>query len=437
LKRLLALAAGVAALYWFGLQPDPASALTWCGGAPPAADVLPDAVGGDQIHVVYHVVYAVPSDGPDRFAQLGGAIAADVDEVTRWWRSHDPTRTPRFDLLRPDCLDIASVRLAQPASAFVAAAPRYGQITSELQVVLSHPRKKGLIFYDSPLPLETDLCGYSAISPTEGGARASAAVFLAPNLNVWPGCGFLGVGHYTAVIAAHELVHSLGALIAGAPHACPADPAHPCDSITDVLVARGGDCCLSGRLLDFGRNDYYAHGGAWWDIRNSTWLSHLEAPPQQLTVRIAGDADNSVVTSAVPGISCPPGCTVPFDGDQTVTLVGEWAEGRELRRWEGDCTGAGACSVVMTSPRTVTAVVARIRYDLKVRVRGNGRVTSSPRGLVACPRKCRASFSYGTVVRLSAHAARGAKFVGWSGECFGRGRCAVDGDATVTATFRR
>src|SRR5262249_52949141 len=40
----------------------------WCGGEPSTND-RPDVVGGNQIHVVY----AVPSDGADRFAQIASA----------------------------------------------------------------------------------------------------------------------------------------------------------------------------------------------------------------------------------------------------------------------------------------------------------------------------------------------------------------------------
>ena len=37
------------------------------------------------------------------------------------------------------------------------------------------------------------------------------------------------------VVAAHELIHNFGALSTGAPHACPEDDGHPCDSTSDIL----------------------------------------------------------------------------------------------------------------------------------------------------------------------------------------------------------
>src|SRR3954463_8285052 len=71
----------------------PARAAVWCGGTATAADRIPDAAGGNQVHVIY----AVPSDAPDRFGERAPQIADDLQLVDSWWRLQDPTRTPRFD----------------------------------------------------------------------------------------------------------------------------------------------------------------------------------------------------------------------------------------------------------------------------------------------------------------------------------------------------
>src|SRR5947207_277825 len=85
----------------------------WCGTDETAAD-RPDLVAGKQVHVVY----AYPSDSPDRFVEFAPKIARDLAGMDSWWRSQDPTRTPRLDLAAfPGCdsefgaLDISSVRL--------------------------------------------------------------------------------------------------------------------------------------------------------------------------------------------------------------------------------------------------------------------------------------------------------------------------------------
>lgn len=66
---------------------------------------------------------------------------------------------------------------------------------------------------------------------------------------------------------------------------------------------------------------------------------------------------------------------------------------------------------------------------------GAGTVVSAPDG-IDCGSTCEAVFGNGTSVVLTATAASGSTFVGWSGgNCTGTGTCTVSTDATVTATF--
>jgi hypothetical protein len=79
-----------------------------------------------------------------------------------------------------------------------------------------------------------------------------------------------------------------------------------------------------------------------------------------------------------------------------------------------------------TPPLTVTKVGT-----------GSGTVTSIPVG-INCPTTCSTSFPQGQSVTLSATAASGSAFQGWSSEgCSGAGTCTVTltGDLTVTASF--
>jgi beta-xylosidase len=67
---------------------------------------------------------------------------------------------------------------------------------------------------------------------------------------------------------------------------------------------------------------------------------------------------------------------------------------------------------------------------------GSGTVTSNPTG-INCGSTCSASYASGTAVSLTAAAASGATFAGWSGACTGTGSCVVTMTAarSVTATF--
>jgi hypothetical protein len=81
---------------------------------------------------------------------------------------------------------------------------------------------------------------------------------------------------------------------------------------------------------------------------------------------------------------------------------------------------------------------ATVYFGLTVRRAGNGSgtVTSSPAG-IDCGSACSENLSSGTTVSLTALAAPGSAFSGWSGACTGTGNCNVVMSATrsVTATF--
>lgn len=77
----------------------------------------------------------------------------------------------------------------------------------------------------------------------------------------------------------------------------------------------------------------------------------------------------------------------------------------------GACGGGGGGAASSDAP-------AVTRYTLTASISGHGRVTSSPAGL-DCTTTCSASYDSGTQVTLTAVAASGAGFVGWSGACTG------------------
>ncbi|HEY3188263.1 MAG TPA: hypothetical protein VGJ70_12370 [Solirubrobacteraceae bacterium] len=337
--------------------------MTWCGGAPTPND-RPDVVGGNQIHVVY----AVPSDGADRFAQVASGIATDVGAIGAWWRKQDPTRAPRFDLAGFSCtgagsLDISDVRLPHPTAYYnQASTPRIQQVRDDLLASgFADAAKKYLVYYDQAQPALGSDCGAAYVNAQSGGAHGYAAVYTAPNLG---GCGSIGVGGFLAVIAAHELINGLGALdpaTPGPPHRCPGDPLHPCDASLDVLAPRPTATTLAAAVLDYGHDDYYAHAGSWWDVQDSAWLRHLDVQQYRVRVRV-GTGGKFVFATNQPSVSCaqPSTCKWTWQAGSELTLSATAAPGYRVAGWTG-CPDANGdvCTVTVDSALAVGAVFAR------------------------------------------------------------------------------
>jgi hypothetical protein len=91
-----------------------------------------------------------------------------------------------------------------------------------------------------------------------------------------------------------------------------------------------------------------------------------------------------------------------------------------------------------TLSRTIsaTAVAGSVTLSVARAGTGTGTITSAPTG-ITCGIDCTETVAPGTVVVLTAAAAAGSTFAGWSGGCSGTATCAVtmNANAAVTATF--
>ncbi|HEX6699274.1 MAG TPA: hypothetical protein VF101_00930 [Gaiellaceae bacterium] len=415
------------------------SPVTWCGSGPSPIGREPSVEVSSPNQI--HVVYAVPSDAPDRFASLASPIATDIAAIDAWWQRQDPTRTPRFDLFPfPNCssrfglLDLGYARLPHPA-AYYAGDGGELRLGADLDVFAHSAKVKNLVFYEGALD-DPDICGSTDfLAENDGGRFGFAFVYLdsdCPNDS--------GRGEFTARVAAHELLHNLGAEPdGGPPHACPDENAgHPCDSPTDILfpyVTFGAT--LDGAVLDYGRDDYYGHSGWWWDVQDSAWLMHLPQFTLALNVSATGSATGSIAMTAPTELGCASACTESLDNGTHVALVAQPAKGARFVGWSGACTGTGSCAPTMDAAKAVTAEFAPAAVRISVTRTGRGTVTSTPAG-ISCPSRCAATFSGGSV-SLRAKPAKGYRFAGWSGDCGGKAACVLTtaADHAVGARFRK
>lgn len=378
-----------------------AFAAGWCGSGESSVD-RPDAIAGPQIHAIW----VEPADSPDTFATGAPKLADDLASLSSWWVGQDPTRTPRIDnavFPTGTCADISFVRLAEPGSFFVGADNAFNSIVNDLQTMgFGNLFKKYVVYYAGP-SVEQDICGTGAGSFTSG--PSFAVLWLA-------GCPDVP----TDAVAAHELLHALGALPAGAPNACTAadnpvgpfaDPGHPCDSSQDVLYPEATPgVSLSQLILDVNHDDYYGHSGNWDDLQDSAWLHLLAAPAIPLAVTIAGAG---VVTSVVPGVDCAVSCTTQWDGGTETVLLAQAARGKRFVGWAGKCTGKSDCDVTLGAAVSVTATFGPTRVPVALTKTGQGTVTCTP--------KCGKTFTAGSSLTLHAVPKKGWKFASWTGDC--------------------
>jgi hypothetical protein len=411
MRRLLLVAVAAAALW----AAPGAVAAGWCGSGEATVDRA-DATTGPQIHAIW----AVPSDGADTFAAGAGKLADDLASVESWWAGQDPTRVPRIDnAVFPGgtCADISFVRLPLPASAYSGANAAFTQVAYELGISgFTNAYKKYLVYFDGPT-VEPNVCG------TGGGSFASGPSYAVVWLAACPDVP-------DDSIAAHELLHALGALPDGAPHPCPGDSGHPCDSTQDVLYPYSSGMPLAQLVLDVNHDDYYAHSGSWLDIQDSAWLHLLSAPAIPLALTIAGAGS---VSSDLPGVYCTASCTTQWDGGSQIVLTPTAGPKSRFVGWTGGCTGSTDCSLSLASPVALTATFGPQRVPVKVGVSGKGAVRCTP--------TCGKTFAAGQRLVLHAVPARGWRFAGWTGDCV-RVRVATcrprtDFHVTARATFRK
>lgn len=394
------------------------SAATWCGTRV-QVDLRPNVVSGSPVHWIY----ALPSDAPDQFSTFASAMQTDAEAIDAWWRREDPARAPRDDLAQLPCgaqLDLTLLRLPVTSAQLTPVDARFGTLFSAVtNAGFRSPFTKYVVYFDGPVA-EPDLCGQGA---SDSSGLGLAVVYV-------QACA----GAPTSVIAAHELVHTLGAVPRGAPHRCP-DPqgGHTCDSVSDLMYPFLDGSPLETKLLDPGRDDYYGHSAGFIDTQDAAWLVQLDRQ-QPFTLTVSGPGR---VVADVPGLDCAQSCTTTWNASTRLGLTAVPRPGAKLVRWSGACTGAATCVATVARGAAVSALFAPAFYRLTVGTSGQGAVRTSRAGITCRPR-CSAAFPSFVPLTLTASSAKGWRFRSWSGSCRGtRPTCTVPMSAatSVRAVF--
>ena len=169
---------------------------------------------------------------------------------------------------------------------------------------------------------------------------------------------------------------------------------------------------------------------------NKSCTATFNLVQRTLTVATAGNGTGSVTSSPV-GIDCPGDCTEAYDHGTSVTLTPNAGPNSVFAGWSGhaDCSDG---QVTMDANKSCTATFNLVQRTLTVAKigTGSGTVTSNPEG-INCGADCTEDYDHGTVVTLTANAASGSVFTGWSGACSGTNPTAqVTMDAAKTCTAR-
>lgn len=427
------------------LRQPSAATIEWCGaGQPPVVDRKPEADFSSFRHV--HVTYVIPSDAPNRFAELASLIATDLSAADAWWQREDPTRTIRFDRFAfPGCptklgtLDLGFLQLPRPGSAYAGDEGIIGMVP-ELTALAELSFHKNIVYYDGPSLYGASVCGTTLIprrDPLRGGLGGLAFIWLRSL------CGQdVGTAGLNAEVVTHELIHGLGFIGRdGSPNECPEpNRGHVCDGEADILYPEATfETTLASKRLDVNGDDYYVIRSTFppEDLRASPYLTRLPQQRLALSVRDRGSATGVIRMTSPASFRCDDSCSLLLDLGLSVTLVASPARGSLLVGWTGACRGKGACYLTLDGEQAVSATFGPAMFRLTVGVTGKGRVSSTPAGL-ACATRCSATFGADSLVRVRATPAAANRFVGWSGACQGRSVCVVrlDRDRSARATFR-
>jgi len=296
-----------------------ALATAWCGSAGGAE--------GAGAAPSISVVYAVPSDQPNRFRQTAGILQLAATEIGRFVaRESGGSKTIRFETgtsCGPQYLRIELVRLGQPRVAYLDSngAPVTSLVRDEVERALPAPAgpRNRLVYVEG---LVDRAAGYAEIldadqpGPTNPHNAGGLFAFVwgareAPSLRQVPAYAYLML---------HEVTHNLGGVQRNAPHT---SGAWHCTDGFDVMCYDDGGTpqpqriacgARSGMLVgayDCNQDDYFnpspapgSYLASHWNVYDSAFLGSCRelraacGQSRQKRVRITNQASRPVRRSA-------------------------------------------------------------------------------------------------------------------------------------------
>jgi hypothetical protein len=242
-------------------------------------------------------LYVLPSDRVDRALDTNGAICRSVQAQYNWFTSQTTNGAAlRYDL-SGSVLDIQFVRLSK-TDAQMRGSGNTGDVNTGIAYVrdriereltamgvIRDTRKLYAVYYGGTSDWA---CGGASWPPVLVGKVVALYLNGLPNSSLPCSSNPVGASSttpgYIEYAMLHETLHGLGFVADAAPgeHS----GGHVFDSPRDLMyAARPGTAdpawdIYSGTVqLDFGRNQYYGHGGPQLDLARSAFLAPLPANP--------------------------------------------------------------------------------------------------------------------------------------------------------------
>ena len=176
----------------------------------------------------------------------------------------------------------------------------------------------------------------------------------------------------------------------------------------------------------------YTYGTIWLDPETATL-----PPTSPTTYRISASAatGGTISPSGVITVNAGASQTFVITPNAGYRLSNVYVNGSVV----SGISSAGYTFSNIQSNQTIDArfvVNTSVTHPLTITKIGSGTITSSPAG-INCGATCSTNFTSGTSVTLTATAASGYTFAGWTGACAGVSTCPITMDSTksVTATF--